>query len=170
MGSLILSILLSYKGVWEGIGWKYYYGQTYRHNTINAIQDYVLVVFLVGGMGYLFYKLVKRRDSLDLVFSVLPALAILGYLIAAFNGVGVADLLFDTYLLSLGIFIVWRGLKNYSLGLTNGGMLILAVLIVLRFFDSGLGFLEKGIAFILVGVGFLLANSRLVRRQKGGAR
>lgn len=169
VGSLILSIILSYKGVWEGIGWKYY-GQDFYHNAVNAIQDYILVALMVVGAGYLFSKLFKRRDRLSLIFSVLPALTIVGFLIASFRGIGVADLLFNAYLLILGIFIVLRGLKGHSLGLTNGGMLILAVLIVLRFFDSGLGFLEKGIAFILVGLGFLLANNMLVRRQKEGVR
>lgn len=169
MGSLILSIILSYKGVWERVGWKYY-GQDYYHNTLNATQDYILVALMIAGTGYLFLKFLKQKDSLGLILSALPFIALLGFLLASFRGAGISDLLFDAYLLILGILVVMRGLKINSLGLTNGGMLILAVLIVLRFFDSGLGFLEKGIAFILVGLGFLLANSILVKRQKGGRR
>ncbi|AHF08498.1 DUF2157 domain-containing protein [Desulfitobacterium metallireducens] len=167
MGSLIFSIVLSYKGIWEQVGWKYY-GQDYYHNTLNATQDYILMALMGVGVGYLLNKFFKQKDTLGLIFSALPVLAILGFLLASFQGAGISDLLFDAYLLILGIFIVIRGLKIHSLGLTNGGMLILAVLIILRFFDSGLGFLEKGIAFILVGLGFLLANYVLVRRQKGG--
>ncbi|MEA4901347.1 DUF2157 domain-containing protein [Desulfitobacterium sp.] len=166
MGSLILSIILSYKGVWKEIGWKYY-ANGFNHNWANAVQDYILVTFLLICLSYLHYKFFKQKNTLGLIFSALPVIAILGYLLASFIGPGISDLLFDAYLLIIGIFIVVRGLKNYSLALTNAGMLILAFLIVLRFFDSDLGFLEKGIAFILVGSGFLLANYRLVRRQKG---
>lgn len=169
MGSLILSLVLSYKGIWEQVGWKYYSQGSYQ-NSLNAIQDYILVVLMLAGAGYLFHKFFKQKDTLGLIFSALPVMAILGYLLASYRGPGISDLLFDAYLLVLGIFIVMRGLKIHSLGLTNGGMLILAILIVLRFFDSGLGFLEKGISFILVGLGFLLANYILVKRQKEGGR
>lgn len=169
LGSLILSFMLTYGGFWDRIGWKFY-GQNYHYNTVNSIQDYVLVALLVVGAGYLIYKSIKRREGLDLIFSLVPIMTITGFIIASFRGSGYSELIFDVYLLILGIYIVTHGIKNHSLGLANGGMLIIAVLIVLRFFDSDLGFLEKGIAFILVGSGFLLANNFMVRRQKGGLR
>jgi dipeptide/tripeptide permease len=60
---------------------------------------------------------------------------------------------------------LWRGLREDRLGLVNGGMLMLAGLIITRFFDSDLGFVVRGLAFIVVGVGFLAANMVLIRRK-----
>jgi hypothetical protein len=44
-------------------------------------------------------------------------------------------------------------------------MLMLAGLIVTRFFDSDLGFVVRGLAFIGVGIGFLATNVVLIRRK-----
>jgi hypothetical protein len=50
----------------------------------------------------------------------------------------------------------------------NAGLLVLAALIMARFFDSQFGFVIRGIAFIVLGVGFLAANVYLVRRARRG--
>jgi len=42
---------------------------------------------------------------------------------------------------------------------------MLAALIILRFFDSDLGFVVRGLAFITVGIGFLVTNVVLIRRK-----
>lgn len=172
-GSLILSFVLTYQFIWSRVGWKYF-GHSYWINTTNAFQDYVVAAVLLGGAAYLISRklmtIIKEREWIDLIFAALPMIAIIGFLLASFQWTRVSDLIFDAYLLILGIVVVTQGLKRQHLGLANGGLLIIAVLIVLRFFDSNLGFLEKGIAFILVGSGFLLANIIMVRRQRGGLR
>ncbi len=45
-------------------------------------------------------------------------------------------------------------------------MLMLAALIITRFFDSDLGFVVRGLAFIGVGIGFLAANVVLIRGKE----
>jgi hypothetical protein len=45
-------------------------------------------------------------------------------------------------------------------------MAVVAMLVVVRFFDSEVGFILKGIAFILVGIGFLVANLILSQRLR----
>ena len=51
--------------------------------------------------------------------------------------------------------------------MVNGGMLILAAVILARFFDADLGFIARGVAFIALGAGFLAVN--VVMMQKRGA-
>ena len=46
-------------------------------------------------------------------------------------------------------------------------MLLLTALIVMRFFDTDVGFLIRGLAFIAAGVGFLVVNIILLKRRKG---
>jgi hypothetical protein len=50
-------------------------------------------------------------------------------------------------------------------------MLVIAALVVVRFFDAEIGFVAKGLAFIAVGIGFLVANLVMARRLRraGGA-
>ena len=51
-------------------------------------------------------------------------------------------------------------------------MIVIAGLVVVRFFDTEVGFVAKGLAFIAVGVGFLVANvimARRLKRAEGGA-
>ncbi|OQW95147.1 MAG: hypothetical protein BWK77_08005 [Verrucomicrobia bacterium A1] len=80
---------------------------------------------------------------------------------------GPAPALFNAYVLVLGVAALFIGVRERRLGKINGGMLILSVLIVLRFFDMDIGFVAKGIVFIVLGIAFLLANifvSRWMRR------
>ncbi len=60
------------------------------------------------------------------------------------------------------------GCKRLRLRELNGGMFLLSVLIVTRFFDSEFGFLARGIAFIVLGIGFLAANLVIARRKRRG--
>ena len=57
------------------------------------------------------------------------------------------------------------GLRTRRMGTINAGMLILAAVIVSRFFDADIGFVLRGVAFIILGIGFLVTNLVLMRRQ-----
>ncbi len=61
-----------------------------------------------------------------------------------------------------------RGVRRQNLGTVNLGMFVVALLVVVRFFDSGFGFILRGLAFILVGIGFLVANIVLSRSLRAG--
>ncbi len=105
-----------------------------------------------------------------------PFRAVLGYGLAPLfltvvpHLVGPATwLAVNAWLLALGVWTLADGARERSLGRVNGGMLLIAALILARFFDSDLTFLSKGIAFIVVGVAFLAANLALAKRRKGGA-
>jgi hypothetical protein len=74
-----------------------------------------------------------------------------------------AAALFDLFLFALGIGTLVIGLRGRRLGVVNAGMLVLAAVILCRFFDRDLGFVLRGVAFILIGVGFLVTNLVLLR-------
>jgi uncharacterized membrane protein YgaE (UPF0421/DUF939 family) len=58
------------------------------------------------------------------------------------------------------------GLARGRFAETNAGMLLLTALIVMRFFDTDVGFLVRGLAFIGAGVGFLVVNMLLLKRRR----
>ena len=47
----------------------------------------------------------------------------------------------------------------------NVGLLVMAALILARFFDSDLNFLLRGLIFIALGIAFLMANLMMLRRK-----
>jgi len=58
------------------------------------------------------------------------------------------------------------GCRNTKLRQLNGGMALLSLLLVTRFFDTDLGFFARGIVFIVLGACFLTANLVMARRKK----
>ena len=111
-------------------------------------------------------SLVRRRLASS-ILGALPAVAVIAYSLAAKNGTGelLATILFDLFLFAWGVGTLWRGLREDRLGVVNGGMLMLAALIILRFFDSDWSFIVRGLAFIVVGIGFFATNMVLIRRK-----
>ncbi len=59
------------------------------------------------------------------------------------------------------------GIRANDLRLINIGMLMLAVLVLARFFDSDINFIIKGSVFIVIGMGFLVTNFVILRRKGG---
>lgn len=165
-GIAVLAFLLTYKWPWEKIGWEHYRTGAAFHS-IAAIFDYVLATVLIIIALYLLFNQMRHRQITTLLFGMAPIISIIGYLVTASATSNTSALiLFNLYLFALGLVTTITGIRNGHLGTVNAGMLILAALIVSRFFDSDLGFVIRGLAFILVGIGFLLTNWMIIRRSK----
>jgi len=115
----------------------------------------------------LWVESLARRRLAGTMFGAMPIVTGIGYLtvVGRDSGVLLATVLFDIFVFVLGVGTLWRGLREDRLGVVNGGLLMLAGLIVVRFFDSDLGFVVRGLAFIGVGIGFLVTNVVLIRRK-----
>lgn len=77
-------------------------------------------------------------------------------------------LIYNLYLLGLGIVMIINGLQSSKTNL-RVGILILFSWIFIRFFFSELSFLTRGVLFILMGIGFLVTNYLLIKKQDRGA-
>ncbi|MDR2151441.1 MAG: DUF2157 domain-containing protein [Helicobacteraceae bacterium] len=62
-----------------------------------------------------------------------------------------------------GAAFIFGGVRRLNTTLAYQGIVWLAALFAIRFFDSDLGFIEKGVGFIVVGIAFLATNV-LIRR------
>lgn len=78
----------------------------------------------------------------------------------------VAMILVNILLFAIGVLTIWEGFKKNHLGLLNYGLLIVAVMIFCRFFDTDISFIIRGCLFVLVGAGFLAANVVMLKRRK----
>jgi uncharacterized membrane protein len=109
----------------------------------------------------------RLRDWARTSLAALPLFVAPGLVLTRIEQPFAAMLLLNAYLFALGVGPLVAGLGAQSLGMVNGGMLILAAVILARFFDADLGFIARGVAFIALGAGFLAVN--VVMMRKGGA-
>ena len=75
-------------------------------------------------------------------------------------------IVFNLWLLALGVLTLVEGLRALSLGMANRGLAALAALVVARFFDTDLSFLVRGLAFVSFGLGCFALNFWLMRRLR----
>lgn len=166
IGILVVSILLTFSGFWEDIGWHGYRHEV-RFNELAGIVDYTLVILLLSAAVYLFLRNLKTRNALTLTFGSSALLSVLCFLAASVLQDGaVPVILYNAYIFVLGINTIVHGIRNKHMGMTNGGMLIISLLIIVRFFDTDIPFLVKGLSFIAVGIGFIVSNAILIKKQK----
>ena len=107
----------------------------------------------------------RCRDWARTFLGALPLFVAVGLVLTRSGQPFAAMLLLNAYLFALGVGTLVAGLAAQSLGMVNGGMLILAAVIFSRFFDADLGFLARGVAFIALGAGFLAVNVVMMRRR-----
>lgn len=106
-----------------------------------------------------------RKDIPAMVVGALPLLILMGEELAMRGGPS-PYILFNVYLFAAGVAVLVSGLRKHQLGTVNGGMAIIAVWTICRFFDSDMPFVWRGLVFIVLGAGFLFTNVLLLR-QKG---
>jgi uncharacterized membrane protein len=166
IGILVVSTLLTFKGFWDHIGWLNYRHEA-RFNDLAGIIDYILVALLLSGAVYLFLRNLKTKNVFIHIFGSAAILSALCYLAGSLTqDVFIPVILYNAYVFVLGISAIVDGIRNKHMGITNGGMLIISILIIVRFFDTDMSFLVKGLSFIAVGVGFIISNAVLIKKQK----
>lgn len=166
LGTIVMSFLFTFEFFWEDIGWGHYRsGRDF--NTFAGIVDYMLVLLLLSSSLFLFYKNTRRKDYISILYSSSSLLAATCYIIGSLGDLeAIPVLLYNIFVFALGVATIIYGIKKQKIGTTNGGMLIIALLITIRFFDSSLSFFGRGIAFIIVGTGFIVSNIVLFKRRK----
>ncbi len=159
-GALIMAFSLSFKGAW-----------LLRQPPTVSREEYLAVLGLVAlfvGLGAL---LAKRKEPWPGLIAVLPLAVGAGYMLQAADRSGVyAAVFMSLYLLAVSVGYIRQGARENRLGLLNAGMLMLAALVLLRFFDFSYSFVVRGVAFIAVGAAFLAVNVAMSRRKGGGAK
>ncbi len=168
LGLAILSLVLTFEDPWKDVGWNHfsrYYG--YGREITGSVADYVVTgVFFVIALGLL-VTAVRRHRIENMPLAIAPILAAAGFIVAA----GTDDTLlpwaaFNIYVLICSVLTIISGVRANDMRILNEGMLFLAGLIAVRFFDSNFGFLERGLAFIAIGVAFLATNFVMASRKR----
>ncbi|MFA6349846.1 MAG: hypothetical protein WCY12_02835 [Candidatus Omnitrophota bacterium] len=165
IGLFLLTLIFTFRDVWLHL-FDVSYGYDRVISELSAIPDHIITLLIVATAVLLFYDNIKRKNITVALFGALPLLAIFGFFVHSYS-LMLLLLIFNIYLLVLSIRHIAIGIRGNNIGTVNIGMLMLAILIMSRFFDSNIGFVMKGVAFIIIGIGFLTANAMLARRIRG---
>ncbi len=167
LGSAGLWLVLTFIQPWDHVGWRHL--RTAEH--LSGASMWVDVLLAVGlpaaavvASGFV---LDRRRNGLQILWvAAVPVAAIVWPVVAATDAAWLGALAFNLVLFATGVGTIAIGVRRQHLGTVNLGMLAVALLVVVRFFDSELGFVARGLGFIVVGLGFLAANVVLSRRLR----
>ncbi|MBC7172288.1 MAG: DUF2157 domain-containing protein [Polyangiaceae bacterium] len=111
----------------------------------------------------------RRADELPIGLGVIVAWVGAGVCLFE-DGSVYAAILWNLYVLALGLERLVTGLRSFDRRRSNFGLLLLALLFALRFFDTDLSFIIRGLGMMAIGVAFLAVNLHLGRRGTEGAR
>jgi hypothetical protein len=156
-----LSLVFTYAGFWDA--------RTIAESSLSSVAATVVCALaLIGGMAAAALAFV-RRVPVNPFAAAFPFVTLLAFGLAYALRPGAAALLMNLYVFALAVMALRAGLARGRFAETNAGMFLLTALIVMRFFDTDVGFLMRGLAFIAAGAGFLVVNMIVLKRRKGEA-
>jgi len=169
LGLAVLSLVLTFEEPWDDVGWNHF-RRNYGYEPLGAAADYIVTgVFFLAALTLL-VSAVRRNRAMHIPLALAPILATAGFIVAA----GTDDALlpwasFNIYVFVCSLLAIVSGVRANDMRVLNEGMLFLAGLIAVRFFDSNFSFVERGIAFIVIGLAFLAANFAMASRKRKDA-
>ncbi len=164
LGCVGLSLILTYEWPWREIGWNHWdAARPVWHHLLDAGS-------VLGLMGAAIACGVAQRRRLagpELFPASFFLVAFAGFAISAYGGRTLASLvLFNGFVFVYGLALLREGVRSGALGGVNAGLGLMALVIALRFFDSGLPILARGLVFVVLGAAFLIVNVMLSRRVR----
>lgn len=166
IGLFILAFLFTFRDSWQYLIDNRFYRMSRNIFDLSAIPDHIVTLSIIAISMLLFYDKVKRKNITISLPGAVPLLAIIAYLVRGQSTI-LPLMIFNIYLFILSISRIIAGVRSSNLAIINIGMLMLAILIIARFFDSDISFIIKGLVFIIIGIGFLVTNAVLARRMRG---
>lgn len=167
LGMVVLAYIFTWADMWHGIGWDHIrYDWQYRTWGIG-LDGGITLAFLAGWAITALRAF--RRDSIETVtLAVFPVIATLCFAIGSLaeRADWLNALIFNAFMLALGILYIVLGCRNVKLRQLNGGMAVVSLLLVTRFFDTDFDYLVRGLVFIGLGVVFLTVNLVMARHKK----
>jgi uncharacterized membrane protein len=157
LGTMSILLALSFKWFWETLA---------NENQLLSVSEWGAIIVPTVLAFFLLYKTIINRHK--------QAINPMGFIFAAFiiifligrEEAFVAAILMNLLVLAAAILTIRRGHLLNHLGILNYGLLIIAALVVCRFFDTNISFVLRGLMFVAVGAGFFFANSRLLQKRK----
>ncbi|WNJ17634.1 DUF2157 domain-containing protein [Pontibacter sp. G13] len=117
---------------------------------------------LWAGILYVIYRKQGVREIPILAATIIPSFLAYLFLLE----VPFMHWIMSAMVLAVGIAYTLKGARENHLLTMNYGLVSIAILVGIRFFDDSLSFILKGLLFLGVGIGFFVANYRMIKTPK----
>ncbi len=167
LGLVALGLVFSFEDMWrlESRGWARGAQSFGEALSAQPLAWTIVALWLALWLG-LWIDSFRCKDPARTFLGAMPIFVAVGLALTSLGHPFASMLLLNLYLFTLGVVTLGAGLSAQSLAMVNAGMLILAAVILARFFDADLGFVARGVAFIVLGAGFLAVNVAMARRRR----
>jgi hypothetical protein len=160
LGTIILLLILSFDWFWKELE-----NKSFQFNEVVASPEFIASAVFMLLAGSLFYTEQKSNALRDM--NPIAIVFILFIIIFSIGlGSGIPVVLVNLIVFGIGIWTIRYGAKQNHLGILNFGLLIIAALVICRFFDENISFVLRGILFVGVGIGFFATNQMMLKRRK----
>ncbi|MFH1094457.1 MAG: DUF2157 domain-containing protein [Candidatus Omnitrophota bacterium] len=158
LGVIVISLILTYRWPWSRVNaWEA------RGVQIFGVQGGLLLVIIFAIVTLLLViEAIKEKRFSNALIGSAPMVAVIGF---SFPSAAMA--LYNVYFFIFGLDRILSGFRENKLRIVNEGLLLLALVIAVRFFDSEISLVLKGLVLIMLGAGFLVTNMILIRRKGG---
>jgi uncharacterized membrane protein len=160
LGTLVILVPLSFNWFWDT-----FFGLKINWETAITSPEVIAAVLItiaasVAFIYHLSNKALRDISPIAPVFILFAIAFCLGFYSYA------SPIIINLLILGIGLLTVRTGIRQDHLGILNYGLLIIAVLVACRFFDTDLSFAIRGLLFIAVGAGFIAANTKLLKNRR----
>jgi hypothetical protein len=160
LGTISLLLALSFTWFWDSLR-----EQTWALSEVLVSPEFIASALISLAAGGLLYQQRKRAalsdiEPLEPVFLLFIALFLLG------TSFPLSVVLTNLLIFVIGIATMRKGARQDHLGILNYGLLIIASLVVCRFFDTELSFVLRGLLFVSVGLSFFTMNYWTLQKRK----
>ncbi|MBL7901020.1 MAG: DUF2157 domain-containing protein [Bacteroidia bacterium] len=160
LGTTSLLLTLSFDWFWENLRIKDFEFD----EVIRAPEFFASSITSLLAVGLLYWqqkgKIFKHIKPLATVF----ILFIVTFILGLYSSIAVV--LINLFVLAIGILTIRDGARKDHLGILNFGLLVIAALVICRFFDRDLSFVIRGVLFVSVGAGFFALNYWILNKRK----
>ena len=160
-GCIAILMSMTFHSLWEDL-----LNDEGKLSILLKTPEFVLCIllFFINTLIW-FYKL--RRDGFNsTLYLQLALLLVYPIFYLGFWFSGFVTLITNLLVLAIGLFALWQGAHRQHLGLLNYGLLIIAVLITCRYFDTQIPFIIRGLMFVALGLAFFFTNYLTLKRRK----
>jgi len=157
LGCIVIVLIVSNNTAWKEVVNHLHYG-------IYALQSLIVMwgmLLLITAAIMLRYKNARFNTGITGAIFLFPVL----YFIALAN-VPFATILTNLLVLAISIITIRKGINKLNFRTLNFGLIIVAVLTAIRFFDTDISFAIRGSLFLIVGIGFFAANYAVIKKKR----
>ncbi len=160
-GTVIVLLIMTFKPIWTSFAEPHY-----QFNDLIVMPEFIACVILFTLASILLYRQNKNKPLTDWrLIDVVYILFLIIFILGA-GATSLAIILVNLLIFALGLLMLREGVNLSHLGVLNIGMLVIALLVICRSFDTDLTFVVKGILFVLVGIGFFGSNLMMIKKRK----